>query len=102
MFGAWHISPANPANVCRRLAEIDLSSYGQQPCDNAFRSDQAEANARLIAAAPDLLEALQRCAELLDDYSDVNDGDDGQPRPNRAMSLLQDVEAVIAKAEGKR
>jgi hypothetical protein len=65
------------------------------------RDDRGMANARLIAAAPDLLEMLQRCAELLDDYSDIRDGDDGTPRPNRAMSLLQDVEAVIAKAEGR-
>jgi hypothetical protein len=57
------------------------------------------ANANLISAAPDMLDVLQRCAEVLDDYSDVLDGDDGHPRPNRAMSLLQDVEAVIAKAE---
>lgn len=47
----------------------------------------------------EMLGVLQRCAELLDDYSDVSDGDYGEPRPNRAMSLLQDVEAVIAKAE---
>lgn len=63
--------------------------------------DEGVANARLMAAAPDLLAALQECAELLDDYSDVNDGGDG-PVPNRAMSLLQTAEAVIAKAEGTK
>ncbi len=50
------------------------------------------------ALVPELLDVLHRCAELLDDYSDVVDGDDG-PLPNRAMSLLTDVEAAIAKAE---
>lgn len=59
-------------------------------------------NARLIAAAPDLLAVLHECAELLDDYSDVNDGDDGQPVANKAMAMLQVVEAAIAKAEGQQ
>ncbi len=52
------------------------------------------------ALVPELLDVLHRCAELLDDYSDVVDGDDG-PLPNRAMSLLGDVEAAIAKAEAR-
>ncbi len=62
----------------------------------------AEANAAWLrltpkaAVVPDLLDALHRCAELLDDYSDVIDGEDG-PLPNRAMSLLTDVETAIAK-----
>ncbi len=64
----------------------------------------AEANSAWLkltpkaALVPELLDVLHRCAELLDDYSDVIDGDDG-PRPNRAMSLLTDVEAAIAKGE---
>jgi len=53
---------------------------------------------RIVASAHDLVDALQQCAEFLDNYSDVNDGDDGQPVPNRAMSLLQYVDAVLAKA----
>jgi len=54
------------------------------------------------AVLPAALDVLYRCAELLDDYQDVNDGDDGQPVPNRAMSLLQDVEPLIAKVEAVR
>jgi len=41
----------------------------------------------------DLIDILDRCAEFLDNYVDVNDGDDGQPVPNLAMSLKADVEA---------
>ena len=47
----------------------------------------------------DLLDLLVRVHELLDDYSDVVDGADGQPRPNRAMALKADVEAAIEALE---
>jgi hypothetical protein len=62
---------------------------------------QRQQNAQLIAAAPELLDALYECAEYLDNLSDVEDGDYGQPMPNKAMSLLTVVERAIAKAEGK-
>lgn len=42
--------------------------------------------------ATDVIDVLNDCAEFLDNYSDVNDGDDGQPVPNRAMSLMSRVE----------
>jgi hypothetical protein len=60
-----------------------------------------EHDARLIAAAPELLEALKDALETLDNYSDVVDGTDGQPAPNRAMSAILRIESAIAKAEGK-
>ena len=53
---------------------------------------------RQAAKDSEALDVLERCAELLDDYSDVVDGDYGEPRPNRAMSLLTDVQAVLDKA----
>lgn len=59
------------------------------------------ANAQLIAAAPTMRDALRECAEFLDDRADVLDGEDGTPRPDAFMSLLQVVQAAIAKAEGK-
>jgi hypothetical protein len=59
------------------------------------------ANARLIACAPDLLDALQDALEYIEACSDVRDGPDGVPQPNRAMQLAEPIRAVIAKAEGK-
>jgi hypothetical protein len=61
---------------------------------------EQEANARLIARAPDMLALLQEVAEYLDSYADVVDGDDGQPEANDAMRLLTDVNAVISQAGG--
>lgn len=56
--------------------------------------------AQLDADREELLAALHLAAEALDAYRDVNDGEDG-PTPNRAMSALQEIGAVLAKAEGK-
>lgn len=52
--------------------------------------DEAKANARLIAAAPDLLDALQSARKWLV----INDD-------SRCQSDLKAVEATIAKAEGR-
>ena len=41
------------------------------------------------------LAVLEDVAEFLEEYSDVVDGSYGEPRPNRAMSLLQEVEERI-------
>lgn len=42
-----------------------------------------------------LLAALQECQEYFDDHSDVIDGDDGQPEPNRAMRMSIMIEGVM-------
>ena len=75
----WHDSP------------IDVIRCGKAPF-----SDSATANARLIAAAPDLLAELQRLREKLQAYLDNEDamiyleaGDD-----------IESIDAVIAKAKG--
>lgn len=53
---------------------------------------------KALRALPDLIEALEACLDFLDSYVDVIDGDDGKPRPNRAMSLFIQVETALAKA----
>jgi hypothetical protein len=51
-------------------------------------SGKAEADARLIAAAPDMLALLNEAAEFIQPF-------------NRAEDLLDRIEAAIAKAEGR-
>jgi hypothetical protein len=63
--------------------------------------ESADANARLIAAAPDLLAALQEALDFAEDREDVNDGDYGIPEANAHMRLAMMLRAAIAKAEGK-
>lgn len=52
-----------------------------------------EQNARLIAAGPDMLTALQEVEQWADDCADVDEG-----RPNDAMRILGIVRTAIAKA----
>lgn len=55
-----------------------------------------EANARLIAAAPELLTALEGMIEVYGGSNDV----DGLPKHVVELDLIQEARAAIAKAKG--
>ncbi len=61
-----------------------------------YGSEEAEANAKLIAAAPDLLDSLRILYEETADYIRLNHL--GDVHHNRSMQYARDT---IAKAEGK-
>jgi len=61
--------------------------------------DELIANARLISAAPDMLDALEQCAEYFDKFADADHDQDGFV-PNEAMQMLTLVMNAIAKTEG--
>ena len=92
--GPWYIK-AHSANSPDEIgAGCDWTVYSidkTQVCFEGGRTDCAAANARLIAAAPDLLEALQLIAST--DYVD------SALDPQRAVRVAK---AAIQKATGKR
>ncbi len=55
--------------------------------------------AKLTAHAAHLEDLLQRCAEFIEPYSDVVDGDSGYPAPNAAMSLLSAISDALGEAQ---
>lgn len=58
-----------------------------------------DANARLIAAAPELLEAG---SALIREFDNIYDVDDGRANiPGDLMVFVDKLRAVVAKAEGK-
>lgn len=59
-----------------------------------------EANAKLIAAAPELLEALRKAEFRLAKLVALNDEEPGIASPDDAAALEQ-VRAAVAKAEGR-
>jgi hypothetical protein len=95
MFGAWALT-ASVDGWVTSIATVDQSSYGQDPCDTAFRSGVARANAHLLSASPDLLAALRTMDQQFRALLQV------QPHfplmeQEHALNLAQ---AAIAKAEG--
>lgn len=65
--------------------------------------DQQKVNARLIAAAPDLLAALKLAEAALSDIGDADrePGDDVAWCDARAAKPLPEIRAAIAKAGGE-
>lgn len=63
--------------------------------------DVSSANARLIAAAPDLLEALRTLSEWVD-RAIVPSYGDRKPMPENCRKALDSSRAAIAKATGEQ
>jgi hypothetical protein len=69
------------------IAVVPVGAYG--------RSERSQPNARLIAAAPELLEALRHVMQALDLVTP------GRAADSPAARSLRVATAAIAKAEGK-
>jgi len=92
--GPWHITEPNAINgkrfICTEPADGVFYTVAITMGDAAWSHINDAANARLIAAAPDLLDALRWTLEsLIDDYEGWND-----------MPVVKAARAAIAKAEG--
>ena len=87
--GPWHLHGHDNARDCR---EVILSQWGEVcrvPHGNDFAIQQA--NAKLIAAAPELLAALQACsAQLLSLHSR---GIDRSNATNACIDAARDAQA---------
>lgn len=70
-----------------------LAGRGYVVADISHQADSTIPNARLMTAAPDMLEVLQEIESFLENQQDADDG-----TPNDAMRHLVYVRAAIAKA----
>ena len=82
--GPWQIGYPGVKSQGNYIADCDVSYV--------FPDDEKRANARLIAAAPDLLAALERCLPFVDRIR-ANSGGDGN------LTALT-ARAAIAAAKG--
>jgi len=81
------------------IFQRDYAHQVAEVFDRNTSPEMAEANARLIAAAPELLEALENCRLLIEGTAELNglpfEGDGTFAR------TIQEARAAIAKATGK-
>lgn len=73
-----------------RMGAVASVHFHKRECDDNPPKDEAKANARLIAAAPDLLEALKAVAALDECEAHFEDAFE---------RLLPQIRAAISKAE---
>jgi len=103
--GPWQVDPNNPGDVngpdgkdvavslFSGMTRLEIT--GNEPTLSAITREEAEANARLIAAAPELLEALE---ELMSDVLDIRGVDVEEYKPEG----FKRARAAIAKATGEQ
>lgn len=97
--GPWVRKNGNPTFVPLRAHHCEKLGFsiGFVSLDDNDGCGEPAANARLIAAAPELLEALKDCSEYLSDIPEsAVGGDDEAGRINRRAI------AAIAKATGEK
>jgi hypothetical protein len=99
--GPWRIEgylkwPVGPSF----LISHGMNSYGDGPEGYICKTQTpVEADALLIAAAPDLLKALTSAADILEMFAEGDRSDEGR---KRAGQYAQIARAAIAKAEGDK
>lgn len=95
--GPWKIKGAD---IVGERYVCELFNWSVEPCApqyseiNAAFEAEHNANARLIAAGPELLEALKQATRELER---IDGGDDANP----SLEVIDIARAAIAKAEGR-
>jgi len=93
--GPWHIN-RNSEWICDIVTHHGELPDGSKSCWNiasiSIRREEHQANAHLIAAAPDLLYVLKELLDMCQRQEDFNDDSDG--------CMFDRASAAISKAEG--
>lgn len=103
--GPWRVEgfKKSAGKTVGHIISYGTNFYGDGPDGYICTTDgTSDADAALIARAPSLLarvrvleDLLNECEEFISSYSDVVDGDYGEPAPNRAMSLVSHIQDCL-------
>lgn len=94
--GPWTIGSRTAGGCWRVIDAPTWDAFAKvviKMTDDKADSEQGLANARLIAAAPDLLAALKRAREILPTLA--------EEAGCSVNSYLDDIDAAVEKAEGR-
>lgn len=95
-FSVTHTSETRDCFVALDIAPVTLITSGGE-----LRNAEGEANAVLIASAPELLEALSALLAASESYCDCMDnGGSEAPAANRLLKAHAQARAAISKAKG--
>lgn len=90
--GPWHVSPFGAGFEIESATGVSVGQAHQtRPVRTADDHDERRANARLMAAAPELLEALKACAAVCAGEAVSKNG---------LVNALEKARDAIAKATG--
>jgi len=102
--GPWHFIDSGPEHQITQLGRFTICSdphnLGMLRREYVVHGVKTEANARLIAAAPELLRALIGIRAFDGRYADGTKMDAEDFKFNRD-AIIKAADAAIAKAEGK-
>lgn len=95
------VRSANPADLAQAPVYYCIAENigGHVHGENFDDYSEVEANARLIAAAPDLLDAAELALQVAEGW--IHDQLDGTGIAEEALGELDSVRAAIAKARGE-
>lgn len=93
--GPWTLCETTNADDAGEF-EVDAPDY--ETVALVYASENLVANAALIAAAPDMYEALEACASML---SEIADTPGAWMNEGGTLATIKAAQAALARAEGK-
>ena len=100
--GPWEVDKETGEIIARESVLGIIYGADDFPCCEEDIDEECRANAYLIAAAPDLLEALEDCCTRMERCRSILQDPrcGGNPESNWGMLDTQKARAAISKAEG--
>jgi hypothetical protein len=98
--GPWHVGGTFDPNTPNETQNVWSEAASGKQSGECIAQKARPANARLIAAAPAMVELLADLLDEAEEQADVIDGND-RPIPNEAMRRAERIRAVLNPALGK-